>query len=106
MQFDYHYGNESEQYTFYRIPKVLMTEKRFRKLSDSAKILYALMLNRLSLSLKNGWVDENNRAYLYDYYTIKDIMKTMNCATEKATNKLVGLHKYLANICATFGFKL
>ena len=83
VQFDYHYGNESEQYTFYRIPKVLMTEERFRKLSDSAKILYALMLNRLSLSLKNGWVDENNRAYIY--YTIKDIMKTMNCATEKAT---------------------
>lgn len=83
MQFDYFYGNESEQFTFYRIPKVLVSSPQFRKVSDSAKLLYGLMLDRMSLSIKNGWFDEQNRAYIY--FTVKDIMEYMCCATEKAT---------------------
>lgn len=83
MRFDYFYGNEAEQFTFYRIPKVLVSSPKFRKVSDSAKILYGLMLDRMSLSIKNGWVDEQNRAYIY--FTVKDIMEYMCCATEKAT---------------------
>lgn len=47
MQFDYFYGNEAEQFTFYRIPKILFTSPRFRRLSDSAKLLYGLMLDRM-----------------------------------------------------------
>ena len=83
MQFDYFYGNEAEQFTFYRIPKVLVSSPRFRKVSDSAKLLYGLMLDRMALSVRNGWFDENNRAYIY--FTTKEIMETMCCATEKAT---------------------
>lgn len=83
MRFDYFYGNEAEQFTFYRIPKVLVSSPQFRKVSDSAKLLYGLMLDRMSLSIKNGWVDEQNRAYIY--FTVKDIMEYMCCATEKAT---------------------
>ena len=56
MQFDYFYGNEAEQFTFYRIPKILFTSPLFRSLSDSAKLLYGLMLDRMGLSIKNGWV--------------------------------------------------
>lgn len=83
MQFDYFYGNEAEQFTFYRIPKVLVSSPQFKKVSDSAKLLYGLMLDRMSLSIRNGWFDEHNRAYIF--FTVKDIMELMCCATEKAT---------------------
>lgn len=83
MQFDYFYGNEAEQFTFYRIPKVLIIAPEFKKVSDSAKLLYGLMLDRMGLSIKNGWVDEYNRAYIF--FTVDDIMEYMSCATAKAT---------------------
>ena len=86
LQLDYFYGNEAEQFTFYRIPKLLVTSPQFRRVSDSAKLLYGLMLDRMSLSVKNGWFDEQNRAYIY--FTVNDIMDQMLCGTEKAT-KLV-----------------
>lgn len=53
MQFDYFYGNEAEQFTFYRIPKVLVSSPQFKKVSDSAKLLYGLMLDRMSLSVRS-----------------------------------------------------
>ena len=86
MQFDYFYGDEAEQFTFYRIPKALITSQQFKKVSDSAKLLYGLMLDRMGLSIRNGWFDEQNRAYIF--FTVNDIMEQMNCKTEKAT-KLV-----------------
>ena len=86
LQLDYFYGNEAEEFTFYRIPKLLVTSPQFRRVSDSAKLLYGLMLDRMSLSVKNGWFDEQNRAYIY--FTVNDIMEQMLCGTEKAT-KLV-----------------
>lgn len=89
MQFDYFYGNEAEQFTFYRIPKILFTSPRFRCLSDSAKLLYGLMLDRMGLSIKNGWVDSENRAYIF--FTTKDVMAQMNCGSEKATKILAEL---------------
>lgn len=64
MQFDYFYGNEAEQFTFYRIPKVLVSSPQFKTVSDSAKLLYGLMLDRMSLSIRNGWFDEQGRAYI------------------------------------------
>lgn len=76
MQFSYYYGMESEQFRFYRIPKVLFTEEYFKTLSNDAKLLYGLMLERMSLSRINGWTDDKNRVYIY--YTIDDIMSTLN----------------------------
>lgn len=58
MKFSYFYGNESEMLTFYRIPKLLITDEYFRDLSTDAKVLYGLMLDRMSLSAKNGWFDK------------------------------------------------
>ena len=89
MQFDYFYGNEAEQFTFYRIPKILITSPHFKKISDSAKLLYGLMLDRMSLSIRNGWLDDDNRAYIF--FTTNDIMEQMCCGTEKATKMLTEL---------------
>ena len=95
--FTYHYGNEGEQYAFYRIPKALITDPYFKHLSTDAKLLYGLMLDRLSLSMKNNWIDERNRVYIY--FTLEDICELLNCKTDKAvkllaeldTNKGIGL---------------
>ena len=89
MQFDYFYGNEAEQFTFYRIPKILITSPHFKKISDSAKLLYGLMLDRMSLSIRNGWLDDDNRAYIF--FTTNEVMEQMCCGTEKATKMLTEL---------------
>ena len=86
MTFKYFYGNEADQYSFYRIPKLLFTDDYFKNLSSDAKILYGLMLDRMSLSIKNQWFDEQNRAYIY--YSIEDIMEMLNCGRNKAIKSL------------------
>ena len=53
MNFKYFYGTEADQFSFYRIPKALFTNDCFKDLSSDAKILYGLMLDRMSLSIKN-----------------------------------------------------
>jgi hypothetical protein len=80
--YDYFYGAESEQFSFYRIPKVLFTEERFKNISAEAKVLYGLLLDRMSLSAKNGWQDKENQVYII--FTIEDIMAAMGCADQKA----------------------
>ena len=89
--FDYFYGAQAEQFSFYRVPKVLFTKEQFRQLSAEAKILYGIMLDKLDLSVKNKWVDETGRVYII--YTIEQIMADMNCADQKATKLLDELEK-------------
>ena len=74
--FDFYYGKEAEQFSFYRIPKLLFTDSRFSKVSIEAKVLYGLLLDRMSLSIKNGWIDEENRVYIY--FKVSDAMEYMN----------------------------
>lgn len=57
MMYDYFYGKEGEQYSFYRIPKALFTTECFKNMTTDAKILYGLLLDRVSLSVENGWMD-------------------------------------------------
>ena len=83
IQFDYYYGREAEQFSFYQVPKFLFKDERFKKLSSDAKILYGIMLDRMSLSVKNRWFDEHNRVYIY--YTTANIMEDLGCAKEKCT---------------------
>lgn len=85
-QFNYFYGSESEQFSFYRIPKALFKDETFKGLSTDAKLLYGLMLDRMGLSVKNKWFDDENRVYII--YTISDIMEDFGCAEQKA-NKLL-----------------
>lgn len=80
--FDYHYGLEAEQYAFFRIPKILMTEPHFKDISTDAKLLYGMMLDRMSLSIKNGWMDENERVYIY--FTVDEVCEQFCCHTGKA----------------------
>ena len=82
IQFDYFRGMEAEQYSFYRVPKVLFTAECFKSLSCEAKVLYGLMLDRMSLSIKNRWFDEEDRVYII--FTVEEIAELQNCGTQKA----------------------
>ena len=89
MEFDYYYGIEAEQFSFYRVPRVLIKDERFRGLSSDAKLLYGLMLDRMSLSMKNGWLDGQNRAYIY--YTLENVMEDLGCCRDKCVKILAEL---------------
>lgn len=91
VSFNYFYGTQADQYSFYRIPKALFQNDYFRTLSSDAKILYGLMLDRMSLSIKNQWFDEKNRAYIY--FSIEDIMELLNCGRNKAIKSMQELDK-------------
>ncbi|MET2015209.1 replication initiator protein A [Enterococcus faecalis] len=86
ISFDYYYGKEADQFTFFRIPKILFTDKVFKKLSVDAKVLYGILLDRMNLSMKNKWLDEKNRVYIV--YPIEEIAETFGCGTQKATKIL------------------
>lgn len=91
MQYEYFYGAHAEQFSFYRIPKALFTEPNFRELSTDAKVLYGILLDRMSLSLKNQWLDAQNKVYII--FTVEEIMDALNCANQKATRLMVELEK-------------
>ena len=91
LNLDYYYGNEAEQYSFYRIPKTLLTDPRYKSVSIEAKVLYGLLLDRMGLSVKNGWMDSSNRVYIY--FTQEDAMALMNCGKDKATKLFRELDK-------------
>ena len=78
LKFDYYYGVQSEQFSFYRIPRLLIKDQHFKGLSSDAKILYGLMLDRMALSMKNHWLDNENRAYII--YSISNVMEDINCS--------------------------
>lgn len=97
MMLDYFYGQAGKLFSFYRIPKALFQEQRFQNLSTDAKTLYGILLDRMSLSMKNGWHDEQGRVYII--FTLDDVAETLGYKTEKAiklfneldTKKGVGL---------------
>lgn len=81
ITFNYFYGKEADQFNFIRIPKLLFTDKIFAGISNDAKVLYALMLDRMTLSRQNNWFDNENRVYII--FTIEEAAETMNCGNDK-----------------------
>jgi len=79
---EYHYGSEADLYTFYRLPKALFSIERYKRLSDGAKLLYGLMLDRMGLSIKNGWLDKEKRVYIF--FTLEDAQEFLGCGLNKA----------------------
>lgn len=89
LVFPFHYGNEPDQYYFYKVPKILFHDPDFARLSTDAKLLYGILLDRMELSKSNNWMDEAGRIYIY--YTIDSIMKELQCGNKKAGNLLAEL---------------
>ena len=78
--FDYHYGTEAEQYSYFRVPRILITDERFRHVSTDAKLLYGLMLDRMGLSIKNKWLREIE---FYGYLFVSMIIHILMLITGK-----------------------
>lgn len=91
MEFDYFYGQQADMFTFFRIPKVLFTNDRFWNVSTDAKLLYGILLDRMNLSAKNGWYDEDGRVYII--FTVEEIMESLGCANKKSGKLLDELEK-------------
>ncbi len=89
LAYDYFYGGESEQFSFYRIPRQLIVGPEFKHVSTDAKLLYGLMLDRMGLSARNGWYDEENRVFIY--YPLDEIKEALNCGNDKAVKVLAEL---------------
>lgn len=89
MKFDYFYGIEADQYSFVRIPKLLVTETQFVNISIHAKVLYGLLLDRMGMAIKNEWLDDKNRMYVI--YPIDEIIKDMGIGRRKAMDCLAEL---------------
>ena len=82
MMLDYFYGQSGELFSYFRIPKALFQDSRFRQLSTDARTLYGILLDRMSLSAKNGWLDEQGRVYII--YTVREVQESLCCAEHKA----------------------
>lgn len=82
MMLDYFYGQSGELFSYFRIPKALFHDCRFRQLSTDARTLYGILLDRMSLSVKNGWLDEQGRVYII--YTVREVQESLCCAEHKA----------------------
>ena len=89
--FNYFSGDQSLQFAFYRIPKLLFTDKRFFGLSTDAKLLYGLLLDRMSLSIKNEWADADGRVYII--FTLAEIQKSLGCVEKSAVKYMKELEK-------------
>lgn len=85
----YFYGDEAMQFTYFRIPCQLITHPRFKHLSTDSKLLYGMLLDRMSLSIKNEWYDDTGRVYIY--YTVDEVCSNLNCGRDKAMRLLTEL---------------
>lgn len=86
---DYFYDDESTQFTFFKIPRQLITDPRFKRLSAGAKLLYGMLLDRMGLSARSGWSDAAGRVYIY--YTVKEVCANIGCGRNKAMRLLAEL---------------
>lgn len=91
MSHNYFYGQSGELFSYFRIPKALFQNSRFRQLSTDARTLYGILLDRMSLSVKNHWLDEKSRVYII--FTTEEIMEALSCANQKACRLMLELEK-------------
>ena len=90
--FDYFYGQSGEMFSYFRVPKILFRDIKFKDLSTDAKTLYGILLDRMGLSVKNGWLDEQGRVYII--FPVQEVMDTLGCADNKATKLFRELEKF------------
>ena len=94
--YDYFYGPEGEQFSYIRVPKIFFENEAYRSMSAEAKILYGFLLDRVSVSLKNGWKDDQNRIFII--CTIEEIMGKLGCGNKKAVQILTELENKIGLI--------
>ncbi len=81
MKMVYSTANEKKTFSYVEVPKALFADPALKSISSDAKLLYGLMLDRMHLSRKNGWLDADGRVYIY--YTLDDAMEVLGCSKNK-----------------------
>lgn len=87
----YFKASEAENYVFYKVPKALFTDEKYKAVSTDAKMLYGLLLDRMHLSVKNGWTDKYGR--VYQYFTVKEAKEKLHFGHEKICKLFSELEK-------------
>lgn len=86
------YKNEKKGHGFLCVPKELLFDNRYKQLTIEAILLYAYMLDRLKLSIENGWKDSDGKVFIY--FSLESIMDLLKCSKGKAIStwntKLLG----------------
>lgn len=92
MEFSYYYGNQADQFSFIRIPRVLLVDPLFAPLTIQSKLLYGVLLDRMGISMRNGWFDELNRVYII--YQISEIQEDLGFSKKKSIDYLTELEVF------------
>ena len=90
--FDYFYGQSGEVFSYFWVPQILFRDIKFKDLPTDAKTLYGILLDRMGLSVKNGWLDEQGRVYII--FPVQEVMDALGCADNKATKLFRELEKF------------
>lgn len=88
----YFYGKEAEQFAFFTVPKILFKDPEYKNLPCEAKMLYGMMLDRMSLSIENQWFDEKRRAFIR--ISEEFVTENLGCGRNKALNLMKLLEDY------------
>lgn len=91
-EFQYFYAPQAKQYSFYILPTPLFTDSRFFELSSDAKVIYSIMLDRMKLSVKNKWIDSENRVYIV--FRVDEVTQYIGCGKNKAIKLLQELEEW------------
>ena len=83
--------NEVKNNAFYQLPQWLF-DPEYKNMSLRAKVVYALIFDRRSLSLENNWYDQNGDVYMY--FTNQQMMDKLNCSEKTIISSKKELEKY------------
>lgn len=77
------YYKVDEYYTekFYQMPQVLFTSPKYKNMTNDARVMYALLKDRNSYSIRNHWFDDEGNIYFI--FTNNELMEMLNCGREK-----------------------
>ncbi len=92
IQFDYYRGLQADQFSFVRVPRIILKHRIFRDLSCEAKLLYGILLDRMGLSIENHWFDKERRPYII--FRQEEVMEYLNCAKQKASKVMGELENF------------
>src|SRR5699024_669414 len=77
---------EIQKEKFYQLPKVFFTNPKYTNLSNDAKITWSILRDRLDLSIRNNWIDENGDIFFI--YTNEKLKSILNISSPNKLSKI------------------
>lgn len=92
LLYEYFHPWDADQFAFYRVPKRMFKNQAFRGMCTETKILYGMLLDRVDLSVRNGWIDERKRVYII--FTQHEIMESLGISNKTASKLMEELERF------------